>query len=191
MELVEGEVIAMGVMPAKVVQWRTYPDDRVSVSEECKLATHTAENEWSLTHTGEELTEGRHYWEVEVVDGYPYIGVCRPDAETRASHWRRADTTAWLMSAGSGALYGNGKMYDDEAGHFNNGDRMGVLLDLDDGSLLFFKNGAKHGPGFPAGSVTGPVAAAVQMCYTGEGGDERQHAVRLLSEAKWPAGHSP
>ena len=43
------------------VQWRTYPEDRVSVNEEGKVATKTAANSESLTHTGEELTEGRHY----------------------------------------------------------------------------------------------------------------------------------
>ena len=60
MALEEGDVIAMGVMPDPL-QWRTWPEDRVSVSEEGKLATSTSAED-SLTHTGEELTEGRHYW---------------------------------------------------------------------------------------------------------------------------------
>ena len=81
-------------------------------------------------------------------------------------------------------LYGNGKQGDDRAGRFDQGDRMGVLLDLDDGSLRFFKNGVEHGPGYPAGSVTGPVALGAQMRYTG-------HAARLLPDAAWPAGHAP
>ena len=92
-------------------------------------------------------------------------------------------TTAWLMDVADGALYGNGKQNSDEAGDFDQGDCMGFLLDLDDGSLRFFKNGVEHGPGYPAGSVTGPVARAAQMHYTG-------HAVRLLPDAAWPAGHS-
>ena len=53
----------------------------MSLSEEGRLATQTASMQVSLTHTGEELTEGRHYWEVEVVNGYPIAGVCRPDAD--------------------------------------------------------------------------------------------------------------
>ena len=61
---------------------------------------------------------------------------------------------------------------------------MGILLDLDDGSLRFFMNGVEHGPGYPAGSVTGPVALAVQMFREGM-------AVRLLPDADWPAGHAP
>jgi hypothetical protein len=54
-------------------------------------------------------------------------------------------------------LCGNSGHYDDDAGTYDKGDRVGVLLNLDDGSLRFFKNGAPIGPGFPAGSVTEPV----------------------------------
>ena len=111
-----------------------------------------------------------------------FLGVCRPDADSRAVHGGQDDTTAWLMHASSGSLFGNGKDLDDHAGGFNQGDRMGILLDLDDGSLRFFKNGVEHGPGYPAGSVTGPVARAAQMDYEGE-------SARLLPDAAWPAGH--
>ena len=155
----------------------------VSVSEEGKLVTQTAERQASLTHTGEELTEGRHYWEVELVEDLPLLGVCRPDADPRAEHGGRADTTVWLMDAGDGTLWGNGKHVSDAAGEFDKGDRMGILLDLDDGSLRFFKNGVEQGPGYPAGSVTGPVALAAHMHYEG-------NAARLLPDAAWPAGHT-
>ena len=111
------------------------------------------------------------------------VGVCKPDADPRALHYRRADTTAWLMGAYYGGLYGNGKQYGDRAGRFSQGDRMGVLLDLDDGSLRFFRNGVEHGPGYPAGSVTGPVALAAHMSYEGT-------ALQLLPDAAWPAGHA-
>jgi hypothetical protein len=97
MALEEGDVIAMGVMPASDVQWMAFAADRVSVSEEGKLATQTADWQFSLTHTGEELTGGRHYWEVEIVVGFPLLGVCRPDADPRASHGYEEDTTAWFM----------------------------------------------------------------------------------------------
>jgi hypothetical protein len=187
MALEEGDVIAMGVMSEPDgMQWRTYPADRVAVSEDGNLVTQTADNKDSLTHTGEELTEGKHYWEVEVVArrGYAAIGVCRPDANPRAFHGWREQTTVWLMSAGSGCLFGNGKCGDNKAGDFSHGDRVGVLLDLDDGSLRFFKNGVQHGPGYPAGSVAGPVALVVQM-------NSVRDKARLLPGAKWPTGHSP
>ena len=93
MALEEGDVIAMGVMPAPV-QWGTFAEDLVAVSEEGRLVTQTTGCGWSLTHTGEELTEGRHYWEVEIADqkyDMLFLGVCRPDANPRALpwHWRR------------------------------------------------------------------------------------------------------
>ena len=87
------------------------------------------------------------------------------------------------MRAYGGTLFGNGKQEDDPAGDFEQGDRMGILLDLDDGSLRFFKDGMEHGPGYPAGSVVGPVARAVQIYGTGAG-------ARLLPDAAWPVGHA-
>ena len=54
----------------------------------------------------------------------------------------------------------------------------------DVGALLrFFRNGVEHGPGYPAGSVTGPVALAAHMSHEGT-------ALRLLPDAAWPAGHA-
>ena len=187
MALEEGDVIAMGVVNG--LQWQVFPEARVAVGEEGKLATQRA-NEWSLTHTREELTEGRHDWEVAIVDYMDgdlfFVGVCRPDADITASHFRQEHTTAWLISDG-GRLFGNGKGGGTYAlvapSVIVNGDRMGILLDLDDGSLRFFRNGVEHGPGYPAGSVTGPVALAAHMSHEGT-------ALRLLPDAAWPAGHA-
>ena len=191
MALEEGDVIAMGVMP-EPLQWRTWPADLVTVSEEGKLATQTAGGDALIT-TGEELTEGRHYWEVEIVGSTDtVVGVCKPGLDPKGSHY--TSDSMWSMYARYGALWGNGKYDSDHAGRFNQGDRMGILLDLDDGSLRFFKNGVEHGPGYPAGSVVGPVARAAQMFYsdlTAHMFDDGQNAVRLLPGAAWPAGHAP
>jgi hypothetical protein len=83
------------------------------------------------------------------------------------------------MDTGTGTLWGNGKHQDDAAGGFEQGDRVGVLLDLGGASLRFFRNGAQHGPGYAADSVTGPVVAAVQMLFHNE-------SVRLLPNAQQP-----
>jgi hypothetical protein len=78
--------------------------------------------------------------------------------------------------------------------------RVGVLLDLNghlnghlnDGSILFFKHGVQHGPGYyAAGCVTGP---AVHACSFIQGklavsGCFKMGSVRLLQDAAWPAGH--
>ena len=148
------------------------------------MATHTVGYRLSLTTTEIELTEGRHYWEVALLSedlGNMFIGISRPNLNPTGEYYRRECTDSWFMYAGFGSLYGNGKQGHDTAGPYKQGDRVGVLLDLDNGSLRFFKNGVQHGPGYAAGSVTGSVVAAVQMVNKDDG-------VRLLPNAEAPAG---
>jgi hypothetical protein len=109
-----------------------------------------------------------------------FIGISRPNLDPTGTFWGGNCTDGWFMTA-NGALYGNGKESDDIAGGYSQGDGVGVLLDLDNGSLCFFKNGVQNGPGFPAGSVTGPVVAAVQMYF-------KDASVRMLPNAEAPAG---
>jgi hypothetical protein len=137
-----------------------------------------------LTTTETELTEGKHYWEVELLSedmGNIMIGISRPNLDPTGVYWRSECTDGWFMDANYGCLYGNGKADDDEAGPYKQGDRVGMLLDLDNGSLRFFKNGVEHGPGYTAGSVTGTVVAAVQLY-------NKDASVRLLPNAEAPAG---
>ena len=107
------------------------------------------------------------------------IGISRPNLDPTLLYCGTDCTDGWLMVAKNGTLWGNGKQNDDGAGRFEQGDRVGVLLDLGDGSLRFFRNGVQHGSGYAAGSVTGPVVAAVQMYNTNE-------SVRLLPNAQQP-----
>jgi hypothetical protein len=147
------------------------------------MATHTLNEEFSLTTTGTELTEGKHYWEAELFTEKVhsvFIGISRPNLDPRGVYYFRECTDVWFILAMDGSLYGNGKAGNDRAGGYKQGDRVGMLLDLDNGSLRFFKNGVEHGPGYPAGSVTGPVVAAVQMY-------EKDESVRLLPNAEAPA----
>jgi hypothetical protein len=176
--------------------WRTFAAGHAALSEKGAVATAITKNYANtLTTTGVELTEGKHYWEVELlsksggglvdIDCYLkfdllyvlvlgiFIGISRPNLDPTGWYFGRNCTDGWFMHAARGALWGNGKEGDDAAGGFKKADRVGVLLDLGDGSLRFFKNGAQHGPGYAAGSVTGPVVAAVQMSYS-------HNSVRLL-----------
>jgi uncharacterized membrane protein YkoI len=68
----DGEVVAMAVKELPPLVWRTFAEGRVVLSEEGAVATQIAEvggeeEAGSLTTTGVELTEGKHYWEVELV----------------------------------------------------------------------------------------------------------------------------
>ena len=163
--------------------WRTFPAGTVTMSDGGSVATQASYRN-SLTTTEIELTEGKHYWEVELLSktlGNIFMGISRPNLNPTGEYWRGACTDSWFIHTHSGTLYGNGKQADDEAGPYNQGDRVGVLLDLGNGSLRFFKNGVEHGPGYAAGSVTGPVVHAVQMY-------RKDSSVRLLPNAEVPAG---
>jgi hypothetical protein len=187
--LEEGAVVAMAVKEVPWL-WRTFSDEHADLTQGGTVATHRQREGYgymiySYLHitTGFELTEGRHYWEVELLSigsETPdiYVGVSRPNLPLVGGNFE----DDWFIGVDAGYLCGNGKDFADEAGDYKQGDRVGLLLDLNNGSLLFFKNGIQHGPGYPAGSVTGSVVAAVASGGEGE-------AVRLHAEVAFPAGH--
>merc|ERR1711988_836805 len=51
---------------------------------------------------------------------------------------------------------------------FRVGDRVGLQLNLDDGSLSFYKNGEEFGIPFPAGTIKGPVVRAAELLCKGQ-----------------------
>jgi hypothetical protein len=63
--------------------WRTFAEGGVRLSEGGAVATQTSLwGSYTLTTTGTELTEGRHYWEVELLTedmGNILIGISRPN----------------------------------------------------------------------------------------------------------------
>jgi hypothetical protein len=185
MLLGDGEIVAMAVKESPPLLWRTFPADRITLSENSLVATHSMQRRFSLTTTGTELTEGKHYWEVELLSedvSNILIGISRPNLNPTDTYHRADCTDSWFIESSMGSLWGNGKEGNNEAGEYKQGDRVGVLLDLDNGSLRFFKNGVQHGPGYPAGSVTGPVVHTVQMTKLGG-------SVRLLPNAEAPVGN--
>ena len=50
-----------------------------------------------------------------------------------------------------GALWGNGKQGDDDAGGINDGQVLTMQVDLDAGTLKFWLDGKPHGPGYTSG----------------------------------------
>jgi hypothetical protein len=184
MVLGDGEIVAMAVKESPLL-WRIFAADLLALSEGGAVATHTLQYQFSLTTTGIELTEGKHYWEVELLSenvSSIYIGISRPNLDPTGNYLEIDCTDGWFTNATDSALYGNGKNGSDAVGGYKQGDRVGVLLDLDNGSLRFFKNGVEHGPGYAAGSVTGPVVHAVQLFFN-------NRSVRLLPNAQAPNGY--
>jgi hypothetical protein len=106
------------------------------------------------------------------------IGAVRPGLDHDEAHWETND--AYFIDADYGALYGNGKYCADKQGRFAEGDRVGVLLDLDAGWLRFYRNGKRCGPGYTEG-VTGPLLRAAHLCQMGD-------EVAVLPAAAAPEG---
>jgi hypothetical protein len=190
------EALAMAVKESPLL-WLTFDEEYEILSEDVVTQIQDDEGDYGghLVTSGTALTSGKHYWEVELLstpsgEDFPDIsvGVSRPGLSPRGDYTTSETTDGWFIGTTGGALWGNGEYgYDDDrsisapkkAGNYEKGDRVGVLLNLNDGSLQFFKNGHKHGVGFSAGSVTGPVVHAVQMEMKGD-------SVRLVGGADWP-----
>ena len=126
------------------------------------------------------IEKGQQYFEVEIVGDEVnslLVGVVSAGIGTEERSGKNfafsGEKRAWLMYMYSGSLYGNGKQVSDYAGPLRKGDRLGVLVDHDEGSVGFLVNGKQHGPGWGKGSLSGPVVPAVQMCGAG-------HSVRLV-----------
>jgi hypothetical protein len=131
----------------------------ITLSEDGLVATQTG---WAynLATGGSPMTEGRHYWEVQVSVPGVFVGAVRPGLDHDKDHFTGND--AYFIWGNTGSLHGNGKTNADKQGTFAAGDRIGVLLDLDAGWLRYYRNGKRCGPGYTEG-VTGPLVRAAQL----------------------------
>jgi hypothetical protein len=77
MFLGDGEVVAMAVKELPPFVWRTFAEGHVALSKEGAVATQITEVDYqdTLTTTGAELTEGKHYWEVELLSEHGVGGI--------------------------------------------------------------------------------------------------------------------
>jgi hypothetical protein len=175
-----GLIVAMAVKEPPLV-WRTCDEKVVTLSEGGAMAIYSGDDDDdddandTLVTSGLELSAGKHFWEVEKEICDFFVGIARPNLDPNHDYTLQDSTDGWFIWTSGGGLFGNGKDEVDAAGVIEEGARVGVLLDLDEGSLRFFVNGVQHGPGYPAGSVTGPVVCAVSMFTVGT-------SVRLLPQ---------
>jgi hypothetical protein len=140
---------------------------------------------------GQPMTEGRHYWEVELTTSgecsIVLVGAVRPgqDCENTGSIEASSTSHFRIMSDPADStvnLWGNGKSYDGDADDcdgdvshidegeeyvFKQGDRIGCMLDLDAGWLRFYRNGVRLRQEFASG-VTGPLLRCVELHSEGD-----------------------
>eukprot|EP00427_Karlodinium_veneficum_P022837 CAMPEP_0169107480 /NCGR_PEP_ID=MMETSP1015-20121227/24909_1 /TAXON_ID=342587 /ORGANISM="Karlodinium micrum, Strain CCMP2283" /LENGTH=183 /DNA_ID=CAMNT_0009169023 /DNA_START=64 /DNA_END=611 /DNA_ORIENTATION=- len=136
---------------------------------------------------GEVLSSGVHTWELVLNSGANTngnrdmkIGVSKQGCNVeKGDHHNKDD--AWYLRTHDGCIYGGDIDLDDQEDlilgrnvgnkkgkYFLAGDRIGVQLNCDEGSLCFFKNGEAFGIPFPAGTIKGPVVRAVELVCAGQ-----------------------
>jgi len=118
-----------------------------------------------------------------------FVGVVQNGAALdHAVHGGVDKTPHWYLCANDGSLCGKGKSFEDKQGQLDVGDRVGVLVNLDNGaggdggSVRFFVNGAEYGPGFKSG-VIGPVVLGAELTVENQ-------VLTLLPDAQKPAGNT-
>jgi hypothetical protein len=175
--------------------WWTVCGSDITVCGEGLVATKTADTVYKvvdqLVTGGSPMTEGHHYWELEVTwSKYSQcdikIGAVRPGLNHDKGHHQRYRTTeseeSWIhhrdytmtnSNQDGPFVYYTGSMHPDFSyamdgrdGKFEQGDRIGVLLDLDVGLMRFFRNDKRWGPGFTG--VVGPLVRAAQLVEEGD-----------------------
>merc|ERR1712060_875438 len=157
--------------------WNTFGQTMKVSGEGLVLTKETGGDYFRHVAAGEVLSSGVHTWEVEITSGAMtngnrdmHIGVAKQGCDVeKGDHHNKGN--AWYLRTHDGALYGGDMEEDDVKGKgkfFRVGDKVGMRLNCDDGSLHFYKNGEDFGSEFPAGTITMPVVRAVELKMKGQ-----------------------
>merc|ERR1711957_725622 len=92
------------------------------------------------------MTGGKHYAEFDVIDGGEiYLGVIRPIHCWPRRKMKHDEFRTFCREQNDPAYEGDThRYYDANNVFFKGGDIIGMLLDLEEGSLAFYKNGVRH-----------------------------------------------
>ena len=172
--------------PCTPVKWAKWGHD-IILEGPRELTACNNTNRWQLVTTNIEDGAKTGYFEVELTQGsFVQVGMFWPGLDHSKNYGCRAGD-GWVLrtSTGSYCDYTRGTV-GDRLGWLKVGDRVGVLVDLEEkegregGSILFFVNGVKFGSGFTSG-MAGPLVLGVEMLCA----DQK---VTLLPDAQRPAG---
>lgn len=162
--------------------WIHQPDKQILELNGLQL-TQTADSYYTLATTNKILRNGIHYLELEIVSDNIYglyVGVCKLNLNPTIEYGHKNDTDTWLMFVSQGTLFGNGyfRVSNNDNISFKKKDKIGILLNLDNGSLTFIKN-RKYRFGFCNGSVTGPVKFAAFIV-------DEDTSIKIIENAEIP-----
>ena len=126
-----------------------------------------------IGYSKDPVSSGKFYWEHEVISigGESSFGIARP-GDLGSHYVVGTSSTSW-------GLYVNGNVYHNNSittsgymsGGFTDGDIIGVELDIDNGTLEFYKNGTGYGNAFTG--LSGEFIAAAESRTSGGNNDHR------------------
>jgi hypothetical protein len=111
------------------------------------------------------VSSGKYYFEFTNSYSAVMIGVCTNDNPLSNSF--SASTTSWTYYS-NGQKFGNGANGVSYGASFTTGDIIGVALDMDAGSITFYKNGVSQGVAFSTG-LSGKVITPLVSSFVAAG----------------------
>ena len=145
----------------------------VTLSENGALATSCADDDFRTAASGVVMRSGRHFVQFTVVEGdWMYLGVVRPgwDVEGDGEEAQDGDGHCFYSTT-SGMRFpdhsdsGGGYDWEGRQSAKEPGDRIGILLDLDQGSMTLYRNDDEKMGVMVAEGLTGPLCWAAATAY--------------------------
>jgi len=156
-----------------VVEIDTRPGERIMLtSSACgenlilqnlhRSVRNPVNKKWNAVRTNLGFSSGKHHWEVKIdqcVSKNIFIGICTADAEM--SNYVGSDPHGWAYLSNRAVWHNKAKL----RGYgeiYRQGDVIGVVLDCDQGTLAFTRNGVDYGiavEDLPFGEVFYPAVS--------------------------------
>lgn len=125
----------------------------VTVSADGKTVSKSQAYWYCLAMAKEGYSSGRHAWAIKVNGDEAYIGVARKEL-TQLDNYLGADANSWSVNNTAYASSGSGSSNRSFGEAFGRGDVIGLVLDMVELKLTYYKNGKTLGDAFtnlPAG----------------------------------------
>ena len=139
----------------------------ITLSENGAVATKSAGGGWRAAASKAVMRSGRHFAQFTVVAGGLMFGVVRPGWDVEGGlEAEEVDGHCFYYTL-SGRRFPDLPDWEGMQTATQQGDRIGMLLDLDQGSMTVWKNGVQLGVVVSEG-LSGPLCWAASMLYEGD-----------------------
>lgn len=128
------------------VEWDfKWHGQHIEISRDGKVAQKLNSSWYSVACAKEGFQTGKHFWAIKVEGDEAYIGVTQKSIPS-LDNYLGGNPQSWAFRTSYKYSSNHGNGYYGEP--FTRGDTIGVFLDMDAGTLTFFKNDKNLGPCF-------------------------------------------